>query len=117
LQVITISCCECCLAPLQLMTHGLFACTPVTLSLAIDIQVLELVKNLFVQMTPNSTVWCDALEKFLNERGYKLNTKDSLRHQFSNVYHWYTVLTIMSLDYLTTFISNSQCAGADSGFS
>ncbi|KAG1883231.1 hypothetical protein F4604DRAFT_1879008 [Suillus subluteus] len=114
LQVITISCCECCPAPLQLMTRGLFACAPITPSLAVDIQVLELVKNLFVRMTPNSTAWCDALENFLNERGYKLNTKDSLRCRFSNVYHWYTVLTIMSLDYLTTFISNSRCAGADS---
>ncbi|KAG1776142.1 hypothetical protein EV702DRAFT_1046312 [Suillus placidus] len=80
----------------------------------LDIRVLELVKNLFVRMTPNSTAWCDALENFLNERGYKLNTKDSLRRRFSNAYHWYTVLTIMSSDYLTTFISNSRRAGADS---
>ncbi|KAG1816763.1 uncharacterized protein BJ212DRAFT_1213634, partial [Suillus subaureus] len=72
---ISITCCECCPAPLQLMTHGLFACAPVTLSLAVDICVLELVKNLFVWMTPNSTAWCDVLEIFLNEQGYKLNTK------------------------------------------
>ncbi|KAG2336560.1 hypothetical protein BDR05DRAFT_896532, partial [Suillus weaverae] len=43
-DLITISCCECCPAPLQLMTRGLFACAPVTPSLAVDICVLELVK-------------------------------------------------------------------------
>lgn len=57
------------------MMRGLFACAPVAPSLAVDIRVLELVKNLFVRMTPNSTAWCDALENFLNGRGYKLNTK------------------------------------------
>ncbi|KAG2067434.1 hypothetical protein BDR04DRAFT_970511, partial [Suillus decipiens] len=92
LQVVNISCCQCSPAPLQLMMHGLFACTPVAPSLVVDIHVLELVKNLFIQMTPNSTAWCKALEKILNEQGYKLNTKDSLRCWFSYAYHWYTVL-------------------------
>jgi hypothetical protein len=57
------------------MTRGLFACAPLAPSLAVDIRVLELVKNLFIRMTPNSTAWCEALETFFNERGYKLNTK------------------------------------------
>jgi len=75
LQVVNISCCECSPAPLQLMTRGLIACAPIAPSLAVDIRVLELVKHLFVRMTPNSTAWCEALEIFLNERGYNLNTK------------------------------------------
>ncbi|OAX32500.1 hypothetical protein K503DRAFT_668010, partial [Rhizopogon vinicolor AM-OR11-026] len=72
---VNISCCKCSSAPLQLMTRGLIACTPVAPSLAVDIRVLELVKHLFVWMTPNSTAWCETLETFLNERGYNLNTK------------------------------------------
>ncbi|KAG1723252.1 uncharacterized protein EDB91DRAFT_1008581, partial [Suillus paluster] len=90
---VNISCCECSLAPLQLVTRGLIVCAPIAPSLAVDIHVLELVKkHLFVRMTPNSTAWCEVLEFFLNERGYNLNTKDSLRCRFSNAYHWYTVL-------------------------
>lgn len=57
------------------MMHGLFACAPVAPSLAVDLRILELVMNLFARMTPNSTAWCEALETFLNERGYKLNTQ------------------------------------------
>ncbi|OAX32499.1 hypothetical protein K503DRAFT_701947, partial [Rhizopogon vinicolor AM-OR11-026] len=72
---VNISCCKCSSALLQLMTCGLIACAPVAPSLVVDIRVLELVKHLFVQMTPNSTVWCEALETFLNEQGYNLNTK------------------------------------------
>ncbi|KAG2060363.1 hypothetical protein BDR06DRAFT_979650 [Suillus hirtellus] len=104
LQVINLSCCKCSPVPLQLMMHGLFACAPVAPSLAVDICVLELVNKLFAWMTPNSTAWCEALETFLNEQGYKLNTKDSLRWRFSNVYHWYAVLTIMASDYVTKFV-------------
>jgi hypothetical protein len=57
------------------MMRGLFTCAPIAPSLAVDIRVLELVNKLFARMTPNSTAWCEALETFLNERGYKLNTK------------------------------------------
>ncbi|KAG2356502.1 hypothetical protein BDR07DRAFT_1300303 [Suillus spraguei] len=72
---ISISCCKCSPAPLQLIKRGLFACAPVAPSLVVDIHMLELVKNLFVQMTPNLTAWCEALEIFLSDQGYKLNTK------------------------------------------
>ncbi|KAG1797814.1 uncharacterized protein HD556DRAFT_1233121, partial [Suillus plorans] len=61
---VSISYCKCSLAPLQLIKCGLFAYTPVASSLAMDICVLELVKNLFVWMTPSSTAWCEALEIF-----------------------------------------------------
>ncbi|OJA11305.1 hypothetical protein AZE42_09657 [Rhizopogon vesiculosus] len=61
LQVVNISCCECSPALLQLMTRGLIACAPIAPSLAVDIRVLELVKHLFVWMTPNSTAWVDCI--------------------------------------------------------
>ncbi|KAG1882127.1 hypothetical protein F4604DRAFT_1577604, partial [Suillus subluteus] len=67
LQLISSYYCNCFLAPLQLIKHGLFAYAPVAPSLAVDIHVLELVKNLFVRMTPNSTAWCEALEIFLSD--------------------------------------------------
>ncbi|KAG2051809.1 hypothetical protein BDR06DRAFT_1060299 [Suillus hirtellus] len=98
LQVINLFCCECSPIPLQLMMHGLFACAPIALSLAVDIHVLELVNKLFAWMTPNSTAWCKALETFLND----------LRQCFSNAYHWYAVLTIMASDYVTKFVHSQH---------
>jgi hypothetical protein len=46
-------------------------------SLAVDFRVLELVKALFVRLTPNMSGWTEALEVFLGDRGFKLATKVS----------------------------------------
>ena len=57
------------------MGRGLFACSPIAPTLAVDLRVLEFVKRLFVQLTPNTTAWCEALESFLDAQGYKLHSK------------------------------------------
>ncbi|KAF8833999.1 hypothetical protein BDN67DRAFT_985641, partial [Paxillus ammoniavirescens] len=49
---------------------GLFPCAPVAPSLAVDLRVLQFVKTLFMQQTPNMTAWCEAVEVFLAGRGY-----------------------------------------------
>ncbi|KIJ08167.1 hypothetical protein PAXINDRAFT_23506, partial [Paxillus involutus ATCC 200175] len=67
--------------------------------------VLELVKALFVRMTPNLSGWTEALESFLNDRGYKLATKDNLRRRFSTAYHWYLVLTITVAEHVANLVS------------
>ncbi|KAG1727842.1 hypothetical protein EDB19DRAFT_1618472, partial [Suillus lakei] len=67
--------------------------------------VLELIRTLFVRITPNTTAWCEALEVFLTARGYKLSTKDNLRHRFSNAYHWYSVLVMNAGDHVYNLIS------------
>ncbi|KAI6118132.1 hypothetical protein F5141DRAFT_1187169 [Pisolithus sp. B1] len=94
LEEIKINACPCTPAPVCLMKHGLFASTPTAPTLAVDLQVLEFLRKLFVCLTPNTTAWCEALKSFLDGQGYKLQSKDSLCQQFSNAYHWYTVLTI-----------------------
>ncbi|KAI6149851.1 hypothetical protein BKA82DRAFT_4474087, partial [Pisolithus tinctorius] len=75
LEEIEISYCACTPAPIHLMGHGLFACSPISPTLAVDLQVLEFVRKLFVQLTPNTTAWCEALESFLDAHGYKLQSK------------------------------------------
>ncbi|KII86537.1 hypothetical protein PLICRDRAFT_78128, partial [Plicaturopsis crispa FD-325 SS-3] len=54
--------------------------------------LLEFVQNLFVRMPPNTTAWCDTLEAFLGNRGYKLTTRDSIRRRFGNALQWYGCL-------------------------
>ncbi|KAI6140563.1 hypothetical protein BKA82DRAFT_4331884 [Pisolithus tinctorius] len=80
------------------MGHGLFACSPISPTLAVDLQVLEFMRKLFVWLTPNTTAWCEALESFLDVQGYKLH----------NAYHWYTVLTMYMEDHITGLVHTSQ---------
>ncbi|KAI6103443.1 hypothetical protein F5141DRAFT_961473, partial [Pisolithus sp. B1] len=62
-------------APVQLMKHGLFGCSPVAPTLAVDLHLLEFMKTLFVWLMPNTTAWCEAFECFIDGQGYKLQSK------------------------------------------
>ncbi|KAI6023440.1 hypothetical protein EDC04DRAFT_2498709, partial [Pisolithus marmoratus] len=75
LEEIEISYCACTPAPIYLMKCGLFACSPVSPTLAVDLRVLEFMRTLFVWLSPNTTAWCDALESFLDAQGYQLQSK------------------------------------------
>ncbi|KIJ21117.1 hypothetical protein PAXINDRAFT_6891 [Paxillus involutus ATCC 200175] len=107
LEDITIEYGLCHPAPVVLVSWGLFPSFPVTPSIAVNLRVLELVKKVFVRMTPNTTAWCKALESFFDGQGYKLKTKDSLRRRFSQAFHWYLVLVISAEDYVSQFIHSS----------
>ncbi|KIK75638.1 hypothetical protein PAXRUDRAFT_172162, partial [Paxillus rubicundulus Ve08.2h10] len=67
LEIMTLLVYPCRPAPLQLVALGLFGCAPVSPLLAVDFCVLELVKALFVRMTPNLSDWTEALESFLHD--------------------------------------------------
>lgn len=67
--------CDCRPAALQLLNRGYFPCAPTAPTLAVDLKVLELVRELFLRATPNVTAWSDTLEAFLAGRKYKLKTR------------------------------------------
>jgi len=75
LEIEKISLCTCSDIPIQLLNMGLFPCAPIFPTLAVDIQLLEFVKELFVNAAPNITAWCNTLESFWNVRGFKLSTR------------------------------------------
>ncbi|KAG2114674.1 uncharacterized protein F5147DRAFT_743849 [Suillus discolor] len=102
---ITIIACPCFPAPLQLLRRGLFPCAPMVPSLAF-------VRLLFIRQSPNQTAWCDALETFLDGMRYKLTSKNSLRHRFSNAFHWYWVLTVLARDHISTLITDARKDGS-----
>ncbi|KAJ7686052.1 hypothetical protein B0H14DRAFT_3534786 [Mycena olivaceomarginata] len=95
IEHIRIRVCHCQTAGKQLLTAGLFPCSPHQPSLAVDISVLEFVGRLFVNLMPNNTAFCNILEGFLASRGYKLTTKDTLCVHFANALEWYTTLRTM----------------------
>ena len=64
---------------LQLLQRGLFPCAPLLPSLAVDLNMLEFVNELFVNAAPNTTAWCETLESFLGSRRYKLSTQVSFQ--------------------------------------
>ncbi|KAF9503553.1 hypothetical protein BS47DRAFT_1309601 [Hydnum rufescens UP504] len=49
----------------QLVLRGLFPCAPLHPSLAVSIDMLEFVAELFVQQAPNERAWAATLENFL----------------------------------------------------
>ncbi|KAJ7439184.1 hypothetical protein B0H11DRAFT_1934777 [Mycena galericulata] len=87
-----LSVCACSPAPTLLLKAGLFPCSPLYPSLAVDLNVLDFAMRLFVNMLPNNTAFCNTMEAFLSSRGYKLATKDTLRMRFGNALEWYTSL-------------------------
>lgn len=54
------------------MMRGLFGCTPVHPSLAVDLRVLDFVTRLFLRISPNNTVVCNTIDNFLKCQGYHL---------------------------------------------
>ncbi|KAJ7757315.1 hypothetical protein B0H14DRAFT_2404558 [Mycena olivaceomarginata] len=75
IEHIQIQVCHCQTAGEQLLTAGLFPCSPHRPSLAVDIGVLEVVRRLFVNLPPNNTAFSNTLEGFLASWGYKLTKK------------------------------------------
>ena len=75
LQSIEIRACQCSPAAMQLLSHGLFPCAPIAPTLAVDLKMLDFVRELFVRMPHNTTSWCDTIEAVLGKRGYKLTTR------------------------------------------
>ncbi|KAJ3979061.1 hypothetical protein F5890DRAFT_1421892, partial [Lentinula detonsa] len=65
-------------AALQLVRSGLFPCSPVYPTLAVDIRVLDFVRRLFLRIAPNYTAWCSAVVDFLSSQGYHLPGDDPL---------------------------------------
>lgn len=70
-------------------------------------KMLNLVTKLFHNMAPNTTAWCESLDAFLREQGFKLEKpvsstrargiladifQDSLRRRFANTLQWYGAL-------------------------
>ncbi|KDR65970.1 hypothetical protein GALMADRAFT_81307 [Galerina marginata CBS 339.88] len=96
--------CTCSDPALQLLNRGLFPCAPLEPTLAVDLDVLDFARDLFVNAAPNTTAWCETLEGFLSSRKFKLTTRNSLPGRFGNAMLWYATLTdtknLMMRDYL-----------------
>ncbi|PPR00336.1 hypothetical protein CVT26_009746, partial [Gymnopilus dilepis] len=84
--------CTCKPVALQLLSLGLFPCAPSRPTLAVDLNMLEFVRGLFLNSAPNTTAWAETLEGFLSARNFKLKTRDTLRKRFGNALQWYAVL-------------------------
>lgn len=70
-----ITLCNCTNLALQLLHRGLFPSSPTFPTLAVDLQMLDFARGLFVNAAPNITAWCETLEGFLGARNFKLATR------------------------------------------
>ncbi|KAJ7587793.1 hypothetical protein C8J56DRAFT_1014557 [Mycena floridula] len=89
-RIDTIRLCNCTSVAHALLARGLFPCAPLVPSLAVDVTMLDLVRELFVHGPPNTTGWTDTIESFLNSRHYKLATMGTLRKRFTTAFQWYS---------------------------
>jgi hypothetical protein len=62
----------------KLLSRGFFPCTPKKPSMAVDLNVLDFTRLLFLQIAPNMTGYSAAMESFLRDRGYQTGTEVSL---------------------------------------
>ena len=83
LEQISLEVCSCNSAARQLIERGLFPCSPVAPTLAVDLSVLEFVKDLFTRIAPNVTAWTATMEALLWRRKYKLEYHVSLEDHIS----------------------------------
>ncbi|KAH6873968.1 hypothetical protein BKA70DRAFT_1129478 [Coprinopsis sp. MPI-PUGE-AT-0042] len=83
--------CSCSPGP-NLVAIGYFPSSPTRPSVAVDIQMLEFMAELFVRSPPNVTAWSCALEVSLESLGYKLASTDTLRRKLASAVRWYRFL-------------------------
>ena len=76
----------------QLVRRGLFPCSPLAPTLAVSVDMLEFVSELFVNMAPNERAWAATLEKYLKAHGHEFATGDSLHRRFGNALAHYQIL-------------------------
>ncbi|KZT01267.1 uncharacterized protein LAESUDRAFT_664300, partial [Laetiporus sulphureus 93-53] len=74
---------------MQILAHRLFPCVPQAPSIAIDLNLLQFVKDLFMRLSSNVSSFCSTLNFFLGERDYKFSTQNALRRHFGNALLWY----------------------------
>ncbi|KAF9512993.1 hypothetical protein BS47DRAFT_1273608, partial [Hydnum rufescens UP504] len=79
-------------APEQLMEIGYFPCAPVYPTLAVSLDMLELVSILFVHSAPNERAWAATITKYLKNHGHEFSTGDSLWRWFAAALAQYQVL-------------------------
>ncbi|KAK7459491.1 hypothetical protein VKT23_009474 [Stygiomarasmius scandens] len=91
-ESVTLWASDCESAANQLIRSGLFPCSPVHPTLAVDVRMLDFVTRLFLRVAPNHTAWCGAVEDYLRCQGYKLQGKDPLRRRFGNALCWFNSL-------------------------
>ncbi|KAF9070970.1 hypothetical protein BDP27DRAFT_1193179, partial [Rhodocollybia butyracea] len=83
-------------ASVQLVRSGLFPCSPIFPTLAVDICLPDFVRRLFLRIAPNYTAWCSAATDFLSSQGYHLPGDDPLRRRFANALQWFISLNDMT---------------------
>jgi hypothetical protein len=67
----------------KLLSLGFFPCAPVKPSMAVDLNVLDFARRLFLDIAPNTTGWCTATESFLRDRSYQTGTAVSIEQSCS----------------------------------
>ncbi|KAJ8473703.1 hypothetical protein ONZ45_g16199 [Pleurotus djamor] len=111
IERLSVPLCSCTKLAERLVSMGLFPCAPFRPTLAVDISLLQLVSELFVNLAPNTTAWCRALEAFLDRRGYRLQGEDPLRRRFGNALQFFNCLEVACEAFIERILRGSPVEG------
>ncbi|KAF9505389.1 hypothetical protein BS47DRAFT_1306700 [Hydnum rufescens UP504] len=75
-------------AAIQLVGQGLFPCSPLALTLAVSMDMLEFVSDLFVNVAPNEQAWAATLMKYLKACGHEFATGPMLLPTIKFLLEW-----------------------------
>ena len=75
IESVVLNTCACFSAAKQLVSRGFFPCTPIIPTLAIDIEMLQFLSELFIHIPSNNTAWTETLESIWAQRQYKLTMR------------------------------------------
>ncbi|KAH6901151.1 hypothetical protein BKA70DRAFT_1437036 [Coprinopsis sp. MPI-PUGE-AT-0042] len=81
-----------CNPPAHLVMVGYFPCAPVRPSLAVDIRMLEFMRELYLRSAPNRTAWASALESVYSNQGLLAADRDIIRRRLSKASQYYSLL-------------------------
>ncbi|KAI6025668.1 hypothetical protein F5J12DRAFT_715399, partial [Pisolithus orientalis] len=112
-KMVDLAICPCAPVALQLLQMGYFPSAPLGPTLAVSLQLLSLVRQVFMCMPPNISAWCKSLEAYLASMGYKVDTKEGICRRFSNAYHWYCILEISVDEYVQQHLESAATPPAD----
>ncbi|KAJ7050371.1 hypothetical protein C8F01DRAFT_1092378 [Mycena amicta] len=78
-----------------------------------DVRLLDFVAELSLNVSPNNTAFCKALETSLANRGFKLERGQHLRIRFGNAHQWFTQVVVLSRKLVDNSLKAARTAAWD----
>ncbi|KAH6865348.1 hypothetical protein BKA70DRAFT_1244851, partial [Coprinopsis sp. MPI-PUGE-AT-0042] len=80
----------------QLLVAGFFPTAPLFPTMAVDVRMLEFMRELYLCSPPNRSAWSSALESFYGRQGIILTGSDIICHKVAKASQYYALLRLQA---------------------